>query len=155
MKLLRVCESFAIGHSLIAKFVWSGLRQKCASCTATPDVSSCTHTFSLIFLCNKFAGRKYPFSSKALGDSVSEWVSQPLLILEQIERSRHLWPLTHLVRVMKTHDLTNKNTTTKTMTNTLREHLQRAIFEADTQNFYPILTSTRSLCTIIEVYCIM
>ena len=27
--------------------------------------------------------------------------------------------------------------------------------QADTQNFYPILTSTRSLCTIIEVYFLM
>ena len=26
---------------------------------------------------------------------------------------------------------------------------------ADTQNFYPILTSTRSLCTTIEVYCLI
>ena len=30
---------------------------------------------------------------------------------------------------MRKHDLTNKKTTTKTMTNTFKEHLQRAIFE--------------------------
>ena len=39
---------------------------------------------------------------------------------------RDLWPLRHLIRVMRWHDLTEKNTMTKT--NTIREHLQRAIF---------------------------
>ena len=34
-------------------------------------------------------------------------------------------------------------------------YCQITMIVADTQNFYPILTSTRSLCTIIEVYCIM
>ena len=50
---------------------------------------------------------------------------------------RDLWPLRHLIRVVRRHDLTKKiimtktNTKTKTMTktNTFREHLQRAILE--------------------------
>ena len=50
---------------------------------------------------------------------------------------RDLWPLRHVIRVMKGHDLTNKktmtNTNTKTMTmtktNTFWEHLQRATLE--------------------------
>ena len=33
--------------------------------------------------------------------------------------------------------------------------IKLSVCQADTQNFYPILTSTRSLCTIIEVYCLM
>ena len=43
---------------------------------------------------------------------------------------RVLWPLRHSTRVMRGHDLTNKNTMTKTktmtMTNTFREDPQRA-----------------------------
>ena len=54
---------------------------------------------------------------------------------------RDLWPLRHLIRVMRRHDLTKKKTMTKTKTNTktktktmtktntFREHLQRAILE--------------------------
>ena len=50
---------------------------------------------------------------------------------------RDLWPLRHLIRVMRRQDITTKktmtktNTNTKTMTktNTFREHLQRAILE--------------------------
>ena len=50
---------------------------------------------------------------------------------------RDLWPLRHLIRVMRGHDLTNKktmtNTKTKTMTmtktNTFWDHLQRATLE--------------------------
>ena len=50
---------------------------------------------------------------------------------------RDLWPLRHLTRVMRGHDLTNKktitktNTKTKTMTktSTFRDHLQRATLE--------------------------
>ena len=44
------------------------------------------------------------------------------------------WPLRHLIRAMRKHDLTNKKTTTKTktntmtMTNTFREHPQWGIF---------------------------
>ena len=38
------------------------------------------------------------------------------------------WPLRHLIRAMRKHDLTNKKTTTKTntMTNIFWEHLKRA-----------------------------
>ena len=32
---------------------------------------------------------------------------------------RHLWPLIHLIRVMRRHDLTEKKTMTKTNTNTM------------------------------------
>ena len=47
---------------------------------------------------------------------------------------RDLWPLRHLIRVMRRHDLTktkkmtktNTKTMTNTNTNTFREHLQRA-----------------------------
>jgi len=50
---------------------------------------------------------------------------------------RDLWPLRHLIRVMKGHDLTNKKTMTNTntwtmtmtKTNTFWEHLQRATLE--------------------------
>ena len=50
---------------------------------------------------------------------------------------RDLWPLRHLIRVMRRHDPTKKKTMTKTntktktitKTNTFREHLQRAILE--------------------------
>ena len=42
------------------------------------------------------------------------------------------WPLRHLIRVMRKHDLTNKKTTTKTktstMTKTFRDHPQWGIF---------------------------
>ena len=39
---------------------------------------------------------------------------------------------------------------------TPENHFLVSLFtRADTQNFYPILTSTRSLCTIIEVYCLL
>ena len=37
--------------------------------------------------------------------------------------------LAKLMGIMRKHDMTNKKTKTKTMTNTFREHLQRAIFE--------------------------
>ena len=51
--------------------------------------------------------------------------------------SRDLWPLRHLIRVMRGHDLTNKKTMTKTkiitktktMTNTFRKHPQRVIVD--------------------------
>ena len=46
---------------------------------------------------------------------------------------RDLWPLGHLIRVMRRHDLTQKKTVTKTntktKTNIFREHIQRAILE--------------------------
>ena len=42
---------------------------------------------------------------------------------------RHLWPLRHLIRVMRKLDLTNKKTMTKTITNTLSEHNQMTILE--------------------------
>jgi len=53
----------------------------------------------------------------------TQWQSDP----------RGLWPLRHLIRVMRGHDLTNKKTITKTKTktktNTFRKHLQRATLE--------------------------
>ena len=46
---------------------------------------------------------------------------------------RDLWPLRHLIRVMRRHDLTKKKTKTKTktktMTNTFKRHLQMTILE--------------------------
>ena len=68
-----------------------------------------------------------------------QWQWQRQIHLENtLKRDpRDLWPLRHLIRVMRRHDLTKKktmtktNTKTKTMTksNTFREHLQWAILE--------------------------
>ena len=66
-------------------------------------------------------------------------------------------PQRHLIRVMSSHDLTNKktmtktntmkNTKTKTMTKTFREHLQRAVLETcDLRLLYICLTLPTKLC---------
>ena len=47
---------------------------------------------------------------------------------------RDLWPLRHLIRVMRRHNLAKKKTMTKT--NTFREHIQRAI--PDTSDLWDI-----------------
>ena len=54
-----------------------------------------------------------------------------LLLFDIQSDPRALWPLRHLIRVMRRHYLTNKKTktTTTTKTNTFRKHLQRAPLE--------------------------
>ena len=65
-------------------------------------------------------------------DRVCEQLNGPLLILKSISivDPGHLWPLRHLIRVMRKHDLTNKKTTTKTKTKKMTmTNAFKAIFE--------------------------
>ena len=57
---------------------------------------------------------------------------------------RDLWPLRHLIRVMRRHDLTKKKTMTKA--NTFRDHLQRAMLE--TCDFRDIWSEWRGNMTL-------
>ena len=50
--------------------------------------------------------------------------------------------LAKLMGIMRKHDMTNKKTKTKTMTNTFREHLQRAKKKENIK----VMISTKSLC---------
>ena len=72
--------------------------------------------------CNKLMNKPNP--SRMFSVSHSPFEKHP----------RPLWPLRHLIRVMRKHDPTNKRTATKTktntMTNTFREH-------SDPWNFRP------------------
>ena len=65
-------------------------------------------------------------------DRVCEQLNGPLFILKSISivDPGHLWPLRHLIRVMRKHDLTNKKTTTKTKTKKMTmTNAFKAIFE--------------------------
>ena len=79
---------------------------------------------------------------------LTDWLTKYYTLLKNtiIQHSslRDLWPLRHVMRVMRRHDLNNKKTMTKTMTmtktktttKTFREHPQRLILE--TYDFWDI-----------------
>ena len=79
--------------------------------------------------------------NSSICDLVAHWLTDSLsdiLILTLQSGSRDLWPLRHLIRVMRWHDQTNKSTYPHTYLSTylptylstyLREHPQGAILE--------------------------
>ena len=61
----------------------------------------------------------YRFPCHWLTDSLTHWLTDSLF-WKTLPKStlRNLWPLRHVIRVMRRHDLTNKKTMTMTKTNT-------------------------------------
>ena len=61
--------------------------------------------------------------------SLTDWVTHSQYFTNWHTKSDliHLWPLRHLIRVIRGHDLTNKKTMTMTMTKTI--HLENAFEE--------------------------
>ena len=74
--------------------------------------------------------------NSSIGDLVTDWLTDWGYFYFWHTKSdpRDLWPLRHLIRVMRRHDLSNKKTMTMTMTKTISktisEHPQSTILES-------------------------
>ena len=124
---------FAIGSSPSSSPMPLAFKYICLSFIS----ATCGNTWEFYYICSfrsSFLSVQTGSEDSSKGDPVihllSEWVTFWFWNTQQ--DPSHLWPLRHILGVMKKHDRTNKKTTTNTktmtMTSTFREHLQRAIF---------------------------
>ena len=118
---------FAIGSSPSSSPMPLAFKYICLSFIS----ATCGNTWEFYYICSfrsSFLSVQTGSEDSSIGDPVihllSEWVTFWFWNTQQ--DPSHLWPLRHILGVMKKHDLTNKKTTTNTktmmMTSTLREH---------------------------------
>ena len=136
------------------KFIWTLHPIVLVTVLLSIDCFSSSHAFTrwLVLSCGSIVNLSLPtilmlrlsISLFSCPEQLNRWPChslthsvRDLLKTQQQNDPRDLWSLRNLIRVIRTHDLTNKktmtktNTKTKTMTttNTFREHFQRATLE--------------------------